>query len=86
MAFEMWAGEKWKGTLKQNEALKREARKRGIPVYMWSFRTGRTGRFIVPKILRAPPRTWKHERIAVRGRLQSRYRDLKTGRFIKKPF
>jgi hypothetical protein len=29
--------------------------------------------------------TWKYETINVRGKSQQRYRDIKTGRFIKKP-
>jgi hypothetical protein len=28
---------------------------------------------------------WRHEIIKVKGKLQNRYRDLRTGRFIKKP-
>jgi hypothetical protein len=28
---------------------------------------------------------WRHETVKVRGRGQARYRDLKSGRFIKKP-
>src|SRR5512136_2327899 len=29
--------------------------------------------------------SWRHEVVNVKGRSQNRYRDLKTGRFIKKP-
>lgn len=29
--------------------------------------------------------TWRHEFVSVRNRGQHRYRDLKTGRFIRKP-
>ena len=31
-------------------------------------------------------RGWRHEKIKVKGKPQNRYRELKTGRFIKKPF
>ena len=31
------------------------------------------------------PRTWRCETVTVRGKSQSIYRDIKTGRFIKKP-
>jgi hypothetical protein len=71
MAFSYWAGRNWKDTRLQNEALKVEAERRGIPV---SRQTD------------SKPRTWKHEFVSVRGKPQSRYRELKTGRFIKKPF
>ena len=79
LSFERWAGEKWKDTPKQNEALKHEARKIGIPVREEYKR---------PKYryVRVPKRcTWTFERITVRGKLQVRYRDKKTGRFIRKP-
>jgi len=36
--------------------------------------------------LRPEPRTWRFEKVTVRNKPQNRYRDLKTGRFIKKPF
>jgi len=29
--------------------------------------------------------TWKYETVTVKGKSQDRYRDLKTGRLIKKP-
>jgi len=29
--------------------------------------------------------TWRYETVTVRGKSQVRYRDLQTGRFIKKP-
>jgi hypothetical protein len=31
------------------------------------------------------PILWRYENVGVHGRVQSRYRDLRTGRFIKKP-
>lgn len=72
VSFNYWAGRNWKGTRKQIAALEVEAGKLGIPV----------------PVERRPPRarTWRHETVTVKGKLQSRYRDLETGRFIKKPF
>jgi len=76
-AFSHWAGRRWVDSYAQNLALKREAEKRG-------FRDTR-----IPKYLRgvqvSTERTWRHETVTVRGKPQVRYRDLKTGRFIKKP-
>ena len=76
LAFEWFAGEKWKGSPLQISALAVEARKRGIPVTLEQ------------EIQVAPSRmakSWRHEVITVKGHSQDRYRDLKTGRFIKKP-
>jgi len=53
--------------------LKREAKKIGIPV---------VGERMV---VRVPSVWWRHETVMVRGTGQARYRDLKSGRFIKKP-
>ena len=64
-------------TYLQTRALAVEAQKIGIPVFVerrpvaWSH-----GRTTV---------TWRHEVVTVKGNSQVRYRDLKTGRFIKKP-
>jgi Asp-tRNA(Asn)/Glu-tRNA(Gln) amidotransferase B subunit len=75
LAFSYWAGWRWKGTKRQIGALKVEAWKRGIPVPV-ELRPQRPHKV----------RTWRHETVKVRGKLQSRYRYLKTGRFIKKAF
>jgi hypothetical protein len=64
-----WMSEKWKDTSAQNRALSVEARKRGIPVE----------RAYVPFV------SWRHETVLARGKGQARYRDLKSGRFIRKP-
>jgi len=73
LSFRYWAGHYWKGTRKQVEALKVEAMKKGIPV----------------PTERGPEesssRTWRNETVTVKGKTQYRFRDLKTGRFIKKP-
>jgi len=70
LAFMRWAGKHWRGTSKQVEALKVEARRIGIPV---------------PPVYRPTKveKTWRFEKDRL-GR--THYRDLSTGRFIKKPF
>jgi len=61
----------------QNRALTVEARRLGIPVYIERRPVARFhGRKAV---------TWRQEIVIVKGKSQNRYRDLKTGRFIKKP-
>jgi len=76
-AFSHWAGRRWVNSYAQNVALKREAEKRG-------FRDTR-----IPMYFRRPQvsarRTWRYETVTVRGKPQVRHRDLRTGRFIKKP-
>ncbi len=80
VAFRWWSGEKYRGTPRQIEALKIEALKRGIPVP-----TKRPYVFRELKIVKLEPQTWRHETVRVRGTVQSRYRDIKTGRFVEKP-
>jgi hypothetical protein len=67
----------------QMMALKVEARKLGIPVSV----EGRPS--VAPRGLAHFPErvsvTWRHEVVTVKGSSQDRYRDLKTGRFIRKP-
>jgi len=77
LAFASWAGWKWRGTYMQKRALAVEARKLGIPVFIERRPTVKVKRGFAVK--------WRHEVIKVKGKLQNRYRDLKTGRFIKKP-
>jgi hypothetical protein len=69
MEIASWMGEKWKDTSAQNRALTVEARKHGISLE----------RAHIPYV------SWRHETAMVRGRGQARYRDLKSGRFIRKP-
>ena len=76
--FSHWANKRWIDSHKQNVALKREAEKRGyrdtkIPAYFERQKQVST------------KRTWRRETVNVRGKSQNRYRDLRTGRFIKKP-
>jgi len=44
-----------------------------------------TGESEVPFAPEKRPLTWRYEVVTVRGGSQDRYRDLKTGRFIRKP-
>jgi hypothetical protein len=90
LEFTFWAGEKWKNSRAQNDALKLEARRLGIPVPIEReeiFFKGarRRGRREGRSMAEVEAKTWQFEWIEVRGRPQMRYRDLKTGRFIKKP-
>ena len=78
LAFASWSGPNWRGTRRQMEALVVEARRFGIPVHGERERKIRYSPWISQT-------TWKYEAITVRGKSQQRYRDIKTGRFIKKP-
>jgi len=78
-AFASWAGQKWFGTGRQMEALGVEAQRIGIPIY------GERGDRKISYVPSVPKITWRHESVTVKGKSQERYRDLKTGRFIKKP-
>lgn len=86
-AFRWWAGEKWKGTTKQWRALNVEAERLGFEVPRFIREelreSGRSGYVVSEGRYRAV--TWRHEVVKVKGNPQNRYRDLKTGRFIKKP-
>jgi hypothetical protein len=77
-AFSNWAGKRWRDTYKQNLALKKEGRRLGlegeIPAYFRRQYPSHSQRT-----------TWKQETVIVKGKSQTRYRDLLTGRFIKKP-
>jgi len=76
--FRWWAGERWRGTRRQWEALNIEAENLG---------------FEVPDFVREELEesrsysrsSWRREVISLRGKGRRIYRDLKTGRFIKKP-
>jgi len=76
-AFSHWAGRRWVDSYLQNKALRIEAEKRGLedtPYLTYSRRPHFSQR-----------QTWRFETITVRGKPQARYRDTRTGRFIKKP-
>jgi hypothetical protein len=78
LVFASFAGEKWRGTRKQVDALANEARRIGIPLN--GVRERRAIRYPI-----SPVRTWIAEAVKIRGRTYARYRDRSTGRFIKKP-
>jgi hypothetical protein len=77
LAFASWAGWKWHDTYMQNRALANEAHRLGIPVYV--------ERKPIISFQEKTTLTYRHEVVTVKGKSQNRYRDLKTGRFIKKP-
>jgi hypothetical protein len=83
LAFGSWAGEKWHGTFRQMEALSREAERIGLEVpryYEVNRSSWRRGFYGETSTI-----TWRYEVVTVQGKSQNRYRDLKTGRFVKKP-
>ncbi len=82
-SFSLWAGEHWVGSSRQISALKVEAHRLGIsvPVVAKPKRIAK-GRARRGKV---EARTWRFEKVTVKGKSQPRYRDLETGRFIKKP-
>jgi predicted glycosyltransferase involved in capsule biosynthesis len=79
LAFRHWAGEKWRGTRLQWEALNAEAENLG---------------FEPPDFIReeleesraySRHHSWRRETLNLRGKARMVFRDIKTGRFIKKP-
>jgi len=83
VSFSHWAGKQWIGSNEQVNALKVEAEKRGIPVPREEPR--RVSREPYFREERAEGQTWRFEWVEVKSRPQMRYRDIKTGRFIRKP-
>jgi hypothetical protein len=77
-------GSKWYPTNRQLYALKDEAKRRGYFERFTEKRVSRP-RYAQRQSYSYAKRTWRHENVTVRGKSQVRYRDLKTGRFIKKP-
>jgi len=78
MAFRWWAGQRWLGTRKQWEALNIEAENLGFetPDFIREELAERRG---------YSRGSWRRETLNLRGKARSVYRDVKTGRFIKKP-
>ena len=76
-AFTHWANRRWVDSYAQNKALQIEAEKRG-------FIDRRLPRYF-PRPQAITKQPWRYETVTVRGKPQVRFRDLKTGRFIKKP-
>lgn len=87
MAFMWWAGERWKGSAKQWSALNVEAKRLGFEVPHFIRKEIRESESLGHYVSEARQKavTWRHEVVKVKGKPQNRYRDLKTGRFIKKP-
>ena len=94
--IQSFSGKRWTGSTAQVIALKEGAERRGfdttLPAYIWKrdyaryYARGfgspsRRGKASVSGIRKA----WQREMVIVRGKSQVRYRDLKTGRFIRKP-
>jgi hypothetical protein len=86
-AFRLWAGEKWHGSRKQWEALNGEAERLGFPVpdFIRGELREKSGSGYYVSGGQQKAVMWRHEVVTVKGISQSRYRDLKTSRFIKKP-
>jgi hypothetical protein len=85
-AFQSWAGHNWKGTTKQWSAFNAEAERLGFDVPNFireEVRESHGSGFYVSEGQKAV--TWRYEVVNVKGYAQDRYRDLDTGRFIKKP-
>jgi predicted glycosyltransferase involved in capsule biosynthesis len=83
LSFRWWAGQRWKGSYRQWNALNAEAENLGfhVPdVYREAIREKRYTDFYGRR-----NSTWKRETVSIRGVTQARYRDVRTGRFIKKP-
>lgn len=83
LAFRWWAGQRWKGTSKQWSALNREARNLGFAEserFGYRKKSRYSGRATTTSNV-----TWREETVKIKGKSRIRYRDLETGRFIKKP-
>ena len=78
LAFHWWAGERWVGSRKQWEALNAEAENLG-------FETPDYIREELDDNRRHYRSSWRRETLNLKGRARSVYRDIKTGRFIKRP-
>jgi hypothetical protein len=84
LAFRWWAGERWRGTPRQWEALTREAENLGFNEHKGYREAIREKRY--SDYYHVGHRsTWRRETVTSMGRTRSVYRDLKNGRFIKKP-
>ena len=78
LSFRWWAGERWVGSSRQWEALNAEAENLGFepPDFI---REELEERWVYSRY------TWRRESVNLKGKVRSVYRDIKTGRFIKKP-
>ena len=78
LAFRWWAGERWVGSSRQWEALNAESENLGfnVPDYVREELNDNRRHYRSP---------WRRETLNLKGRARNVYRDIKTGRFIKKP-
>lgn len=86
-SFQWWAGEKWRGTTRQWEAFNAEAERLGfdVPSFVREEVRGARSSGYYGSEVRQKARNYRREVVNVKGKSQNRYRDIKTGRFIKKP-
>lgn len=86
-SFRWWAGEKWRDTARQWTAFNAEDERLGfdLPSFVREEvrEQCRSGSHIYESRQNAV--SWRREVVNVKGTSQNRYRDIKTGRFIKKP-
>jgi len=85
-AFRWWAGWRWAGTAAQMAAFDDEAHRLGFEVERFfptrwrrSYPSSSYGYETTQKAV-----SYRHEVINVNGKPQNRYRDISTGRFVKK--
>ncbi len=83
MAFEQYLGKHWAGSDAQVYAFQDEVEKRSLFEYYRLKQAKEEARRHTPSIVRYVG--WRKESITVRGKNQTRFRDTKTGRFVKKP-
>jgi hypothetical protein len=84
LAFRWWAGERWRGTPRQWEALNKESENLGFNVPDF-YREAIRGKRYSDYYPTGARRTWRRENVNLRGKTRNVYRDIMTGRFIKKP-
>ena len=87
VAFRWWAGKRWKGTRMQRRALNAEVKRlaSSYPRLGLSKTGERRGSDFYASKKQRKAIYWRREFVTVKGRPQNRYRDLNTGRFIRKP-
>ena len=91
-SFAWWSGRRWRGSRAQLYAIKVEGEKLSFDTFLPFWVKKRDyGRFYArgyggrARVVYEKRETWRYETVTVKGRPQTRHRDLKTGRFIKKP-
>ncbi len=85
LSFRWWAGERWRGTQRQWEALSREAKNLGfnVPDVYRESMLGKRYSEVYNAGKRAIP--WRIDTVNIKGVKQARYRDLKKGRSSRNP-